>query len=169
MGSQPLPERKTLWGKEAVVSKTISQEKRELSQAAEETISAMEELASNSDAPEGVQEELEEDVKFFQYMKEKLDGGYSWTRNKLRNLGRRIRDFAHTVKNWLVAAYNAIVTALGKALAWLVRAVETALTALANVADRFIRVVFPNAEDTAQAQLEDINAAAAKMAAEEAA
>lgn len=146
------------------MQKTISQEKRELSQAAGATIDAMQELASNPDAPEGVKEELAEDVKFFSYMKEKLDGGYSWTRNKLRNLGRRIMGFAHTVRSWLVAAYNAIVSALSKALAWLIHAAEMALTALANVADKFVRVIFPTKEDTVDGQLQDINQAAVEAA-----
>lgn len=140
--------------------KSVTKEKKELSEATGEVIDAMENIANNPDAPDGVKEELEEDVKFFQYMKEKLDTGYNWTKSKLRNLGRRIRDFAHTVKEWIVKAYNAIVTALGKALAWLIKTAEAALNALADVADRFIRVVFPSKEDTAQAQLEDVNAAA---------
>jgi predicted RNA-binding protein with EMAP domain len=139
-------------------------EKKKVSKSVDEVTNAMQEVAYNPDTPEEIREELEEDVKFFRYMKEKLETGYSWGRKKLRNLGRRIRDFAHTCIEWLKKAYDAIVNALGKALAWLVRTIESALNALADVADRFVRVVFPSKEDVAQAQLEDINEAATEAA-----
>jgi hypothetical protein len=152
-------------GKEAVMTKkSTTSEKNKVSKAIGDVTGAIEDIANNPDTPEGVKEELEEDAKFFKYMREKLDTGYNWSRSKLKNLGRRIRDFAHTCKEWLKKAYDAIVSALSKALAWLLKAVEIALNALGDVADRFVRVVFPNKEDNAQAQVEDINEAATKKA-----
>lgn len=139
---------------------SVGTEKKKLIDAVDNVSDNMKNVVDHKDTPVEVREELQEDLKFLNYLREKATSSYNWGRRKLRNLGRRLRDFLHACLAWVKRAVKALVSAVVRAVRWLLQAVETAIEACIDVADRFLRIIFPSQEDVARAQLEEINEAA---------
>lgn len=139
---------------------STGKQKKKLVEAIDQVAGKMKDVADHGDTPEEIREELQEDLQFLRFLREKAASGYNWGRRKLRNLGRRLRDFLHATLAWVKRAIAALVSAVVRAVRWLLQMVETAIEACLDVTDRFLRIIFPSQEDTARAQLEELNEAA---------
>lgn len=135
----------------------VAKLRKETVEMVDDMASAINELAQDPDTPEEVAEELKWHTKTFQAIRKKCKSATHWTVAFVKSLGRRLRNFAHACKDFLLAAFDSIVGAISKAIAWLVQKVEDLLSGLLNVADRLVRVAVPTAEDKAKNQLEELN------------